>query len=128
MKKIAALLALTLLTGCDAADVIPSFWDDNQSASIINGYQDIANIDCDKPQLAQAKAVEKDLQWFLLYSQSKGMMQGDVIKLITPMHDTAVEWVDRASKREPSKTYCNMKKEIMLAQAQLAASAVLGRF
>lgn len=128
MKKIIAVLALIMLSACSSVDVssvVPSFWDDNQSRSIINTYQLAVNIDCKEVQSIQAQAIVRELQWFQLYSESKGFLQKDVLKLIEPMQTTAREWVDREA---PSEAYCKIKKNIITAQARAAAAAVLGRF
>jgi hypothetical protein len=128
MQKLLAAMALVSLTACqniDVSSVVPSFWDDNQSRSIITAYQYAVNIDCREPQAAQAHKIVLELQWFQLYSESKGVLQKDVIKLIEPMQTTAKEWADRENT---SEGYCKIKKQIMTTQAKAAASAVLGRF
>jgi hypothetical protein len=128
MRRIIAVLALLTLSACNTVDVstvVPSFWDDNQSRSIINTYQLAVNIDCKEVQSAQAQAIVKELQWFQLYSESKGFLQKDVLKLIEPMQTTAKEWSEREA---PSEGYCKLKKQIMVTQSKTAASAVLGRF
>lgn len=128
MKRIIAVLALLTLSACNSIDVstvVPSFWDDNQSRSIINTYQLVVNVDCKEVQSYQAQAIVRELQWFQLYSESKGMLQKDVLKLIEPMQTTAKEWADREA---PSEGYCKIKKNIMITQAKTASSAVLGRF
>ena len=128
MKKIIAVFGLLTLSACNSIDVstvVPSFWDDNQSRSIINTYQMAVNIDCKEVQSVQAQAIVRELQWFQLYSESKGFLQKDVIRLIEPMQTTAKEWADRET---PSEGYCKIKKNIMVTQAKAAASAVLGRF
>ena len=132
-KKI-LLLSLLALGGCNSIGmdslykVIPSFWDDNQSAAITNVRTDIAYIDCNKPQLPQAKQLERDASWFILYSESKGITQGDVIAVVKPIQETAKEWVERASTKEPSRAYCKIKRDILISQAETAAKAVLGRY
>lgn len=127
MKKIVSVVSLLLLTGCNTtvATFVPSFWDDNQSRSIINAYQHTVNIDCAQPQAAQAQKIVSELQWFELYSESKGFLQQDVLKLIQPMQTTAKEW---ANRENPSEAYCKLKKQIMTTQAKKASEAVLGRF
>jgi hypothetical protein len=128
MRSILAALTLLSLTACNSVDVstvVPSFWDDNQSRSIINSYQLATNFDCAQPQAAQAQRIVLELQWFQLYSESKGMLQKDVIKLIEPMQTTSKEWADREN---PSEGYCKIKKQIIITQARAASSAVLGRF
>lgn len=126
MQKIIALIALLTLTACNTvADYVPSFWDDNQSRSIVTAYQLVVNVDCDKPTQPQAKAIQYELQWFELYSRSKGMLQKDVLNLIEPMQKTVAEWVE---KDKSSPVYCKLKKQIITKQAETASKAVLGRF
>ena len=128
MRKIILALTLLSLTACNTVDVssvVPSFWDDNQSRSIITSYQLAVNVDCDKPQQPQAKAIQSELQWFELYSRSKGMLQKDVLNLIDPMQKTVNEWVE---KDKSSPAYCKLKKQIVVKQAETASKAVLGRF
>lgn len=123
------MISAVTLTGCASiAGLVPSFWDDNQSAKIIDVRQKISQIDCTKPQLPQAEAVIKEIQWFKLYSESKGFRQNDVVRIISPLEETAKEWVDRSSKAEGSKTYCDLKKRMLDQQSKRAAEAILGRF
>ena len=129
MKTILLALSMTLLTGCAAVvKYIPSFWDDNQSARIIDVRLRAESIDCGQPQLPQVRALAQDLRWFELYSQSKGLRQTDVLKLIQPMQDTVKEWQDRSQRQEGTKFYCETKKKIVVEQSKRAAEATLGRF
>mgnify|MGYP003338106401 CR=1 FL=1 len=61
LRKLLISLSFLSLTGCVSVDsmykFIPSFWDDNQSAAITNVRTSIAYIDCNKPQLEQAKQI-----------------------------------------------------------------------
>lgn len=127
MNKIFITLALAFgLTGCASiVEKIPSFWDDNQSARIINVRQMVEQIDCEKPQFEQVQLVARELRWFELYSESKGSRQTDVIKLVDPMKKTVTAWIER---KEGSKSYCEIKKQLLTTQAKTAAVAVLGRF
>jgi hypothetical protein len=129
MKNIIAALALVALSGCSTvASWIPSFNDTNQSAKIIDIRSDVESIDCSQPQLAQALKLQRDLQWFHLYSESSGFRHNDVLRLIAPMEEATKDWVDRAAKEQPSKIYCDIKKNILREQAKSAAKAVIGRF
>ena len=123
MKRFIAITLILFCTAC--ADIIPSFLDDNQSHRIINVYQLATNFDCQQEQKPQALAISRELQWFQLYSESKGFLQRDVLALIKPMQETTNEWVVREN---PSVSYCNIKKNILIVQAKLASSVVLGRF
>lgn len=129
MKKILVIAMITTLTGCaNMYKYIPSFWDDNQSAKIIDVRQKIHNIDCTKAQAPQATAIVQDIQWFRLYSESKGRSQQDVVKLVEPMEQTASDWAKRSATQEGSRTYCEIKKKVLVGQIDRAAGSVLGRW
>jgi hypothetical protein len=130
MKRIIALLAVSFaVSGCSTVKGwIPSFWDDNQSARIIDVRLRVDSIDCTQPQLPQAEALSRELRWFELYSESKGWRQNDVLKLTAPMKETTDDWVKRSREKEGSKVYCEIKKKVLVEQSKRAASAVLGRF
>jgi hypothetical protein len=124
MRIITVLLALAL-TGC--AGVLPSFWDDNQSARIVDVRLAVARVDCANALVGVAR-VRDDIEWFKLYSHSKGSLQKDVLAVVEPMSETAEDWYTRTLGGTASKTYCELKKSIMQQQAARAASAVLGRW
>lgn len=129
MKKILLIAVVVTLSGCASImSKIPSFWDDNQSARIIDVRLRAEAVNCSEPQLPQIRQLAQDLRWFELYSQSKGLRQTDVLKLIKPMQETVREWEDRSAKQEGSKFYCETKKKIVSEQARRAAEATLGRF
>ena len=132
MKRLAVIVVALMLSGCAALDTvrgwIPSFWDDNQSAKIVDVRLAVDRINCDQPQLAQAQRIRDDLRWFELYSQSKGQRQQDVLRLIKPMQETVDDWYKRSLDQQGSKAYCEIKKKILQSQGERAASAVLGRF
>jgi len=129
MKKIITLLALTvILSGCATiTNMIPSFWDANQSARIVDVRVKIDAVNCEQAQLPQAAAIQNDLRWFELYSESKGR-QTDVLKVIAPMQESVADWVKRSTEGQGSKGYCEIKKKLLQTQAKSAASAILGRF
>ena len=126
-KHIIMALGVTLmLQGCGTIqNWIPSFWDDNQSAKIIDIRQGAHNIDCTKDQKQQATELWQNIQWFELYSTSKGSSQNDVLRMIEPMKKTVTDWKDREN---PSTAYCELKKKIIKTQADKAANSVLWRF
>lgn len=129
MKRIILIGVVALLTGCGSiANIIPSFWDDNQSSRIIDVRMAVANIDCAQPQLPQAQAIAGQLKWFELYSESKGRRQQDVILIITPMQESVLDWIKRSQDSTASVAYCTIKKKLLESQSRTAASAVLGRF
>ncbi len=130
MIKLLATLSLTVvLSGCAAVTSrIPSFWDDNQSVKIIDVRQSVAQLDCKQPHALQVKRIADNIEWFDLYSESKGLRQTDVRKLIAPMKETVDDFYKRSVEKEGSPAYCEAKKKIMAAQAEKAAAAILGRF
>ena len=130
MKRLITLVLLTaVLSGCASiTSLIPSFWDPNQSARITDVRFKADSINCDQPQLPQAQALQADLRWFELYSESKGSRQQDVIRVIQPMQESVTDWVKRSTDGQGSKTYCEIKKKLLQTQAKSAAAAIQGRF
>jgi hypothetical protein len=130
MKKILAIIAVSFaMTGCASIQsLIPSFWDDNQSRAIIDVRQSVAQLNCEQEHAPQVKRIKDNLQWFELYSDSKGKRQQDVIRLVAPMKETVDDFYKRSTEKQGTKTYCEIKKKVMILQSDKAASAVLGRF
>ena len=127
MRIITLILALAL-TGCAGiSSVLPSFWDDNQSARIIDVRLAVERVDCANA-LPGVSRVRDDIEWFRLYSVSKGSLQKDVLAVIAPMQETAEDWYKRTAQGSTSKAYCELKKSVMQQQSARAASAVLGRW
>jgi|LauGreDrversion4_2_1035121.scaffolds.fasta_scaffold247452_3 hypothetical protein len=129
MLRILILTLALSLTGCASVkEWIPSFSDPNQSARIVDVRQSVAQLDCKQPHAPQVKRIKDNLEWFQLYSESKGWRQNDVLKLVKPMQETVDDFYKRSTEKQGSDTYCEIKKKLMAAQADKAASAVLGRF
>ena len=130
MKKILAIIAVSFaMTGCASIQsMIPSFWDDNQSRAIVDVRQSVAQLNCEQEHAPQVKRIKDNLQWFQLYSDSKGKRQQDVLKLVAPMQETVDDFYKRSTEKQGTKTYCEIKKKVMILQSDKAASAVLGRF
>ena len=131
MKKLLLVFALVLLSGCAGlTGLIPSFWDDNQSARIVSVRLDIERLDCKTAQRPQVVKIRDDLEWFRLYSESKGGRQADVIALTKPMSETVEDWYKRVNTEghKDNPIYCDLKKRILTEQSARAAKAVLGRF
>lgn len=131
MKTLSLTLSsLLLLTGCASMiNMVPSFWDDNQSARIVDLRQAAEDITCEPGTQAQdAEYLLSNIRWFELYSQSKGTRQQDVLAIVKPIKETVQDWRDRSVKQEGSQAYCKAKKKILQAQTKRAAEAVLGRF
>jgi hypothetical protein len=131
MKRILLVLTVFLLQGCAGlTGLIPSFWDDNQSAKIISVRLGIERVDCKTAQLPQVAKIRDDLEWFKLYSESKGGRQADVIALTTPMTATVEDWYKRVEVEghKDNPIYCDLKKRVLQEQSARAAKAILGRF
>jgi hypothetical protein len=129
MLRILILTLALSLTGCASVkEWIPSFSDPNQSARIVDVRQSVAQLDCKQPHAPQVKRIKDNLEWFQLYSESKGWRQNDVLKLVKPMQETVDDFYKRSTEKQGSDTYCEIKKKLMAAQADKAAGAVLGRF
>lgn len=123
-KFLAAAFVSVTLAGCSA---IPSFWDDNQSAVIVNVLLAVDKLDCEQPHAPQAQVIKDQLRWFELYSVAKGTQ--DVQRLVAPMQATVDDFYKRStSEQQGSTAYCELKKKAMTQQGQAAAKAVLGRF
>ncbi len=129
MKLIFTIIVSVLISGCATVSTwIPSFWDPNQSARIVDVRLGIDRLNCAGDQLAQITRIRDDLRWFELYSASKGALQKDVIRLIAPMQATVEDMYTRTSKGQASATYCELKRTVMQQQAQRAAAGILGRW
>lgn len=126
MRIIISIFAALMITGCATVQSwIPSFWDDNQSSYIIDARLSIERINCTEPQVPQVAKLREDLRRFELYSQAKGALQKDVLRVIEPMQSTVKEWTDRG---EGSKTYCEIKKKVLAQQGERASKVILGRW
>jgi len=123
-----AVAALTLaLAGCSSLPFeIPSFWDDNQAARIIDVRKSVDDLDCAAAHAPQVKTIQHHLKWFELYSQSK--RTPDVARLIQPMQATVDDFYRRSVENPGSPAYCELKKRVMITQGETVARAVLGRF
>lgn len=131
MRTIFAIIVAGALSGCAGiTGLIPSFWDDNQSAKIVSVRLDIERLDCKSQQKPQVERIRDDLAWFRLYSESKGGRQADVIALTKPMSETVEDWHKRVSAEghKDNPIYCDLKKRVLQEQSTRAAKAVLGRF
>ena len=128
MRKL-LLISVLLLSGCASiSGIVPSFWDDNQSAKITDARLTIERIDCAANPQVMVSQLRDQLLWFELYSESKGSRQQDVIRVVHPIRETVEDMHKRYAEGHASKAYCEIKVRILRSQAQTAAEAVLGRF
>ncbi len=127
MKKLLVILAVFSLTGCSTIkDWIPVRWDANQSQSITSIQQTTRNFDCKGDIAQQSKDLAQKIEWFEIYAKSKPTR--DVIVPVGKMNDSVKELVDRTNKGPVSPTYCEIKKKILIQQADMLAHTVQGRF
>ncbi len=127
MKKVLLVLAFISLTGCSTIkEWIPVKWDANQSQAITSIQQTTRNFDCKADIAQQSKALSNQVEWFTIYSESKPTR--DVVPLISKMNDTVKELQERSSKGPVSPLYCDLKKKILVQQADMIAHTVQGRF
>ena len=130
MKKILIILAMCGLTGCSTVqsvkDIIPSFWDDNQSKVATDLQVYSRRLDCSKPLQPQLESIEIPLQWLTVYSQTKNTK--DVLKITNTFNTTYGEFKDRVKAGSVSPIYCDIKQKLFVQQADMIAKAVLGRF
>jgi len=132
MKRLALIGLVALLQGCatfsfqNIKDQIPSFWDDNQSRSVIDIRQSVEKLNCKEPHAPQVKVIKDNIQWFVLYSESKGTK--DVITLVKPMESTVDDFYKRSLEKQGTEIYCDIKKKILITQSSTVAKTVIGRF
>ena len=127
MKTSIIFILVLALSGCSTVkDWVPSFWDDNQSARIIDVRQSVEQLDCKKEHLPQAQKIYDSVEWFNLYSESRS--HKDMQKLVKPIHDTAKEFLDRSREKQGSQMYCEIKKKFLQTQSSTAAKAIMGRY
>ena len=129
MKNLIVALSFFMLSGCATViSWIPSFNDVNQSAKITDVRQAVDSLDCARPQYIQVKRIQDELRWFELYSESAGIRNQDVIRIIKPMQATVGDFARLVEHKDGSRVYCDLKKRAMQEQAARAAKVVLGRF
>jgi len=132
MKKLLLVGLIALLQGCttfsfqNIKDQIPSFWDDNQSRSVIDIRQSVEKLNCKEPHAPQVKVIKDNIQWFILYSDSKGTK--DVLTLVKPMESTVDDFYKRSLEKQGTEIYCDIKKKILITQSSAVAKTVIGRF
>lgn len=127
MKKLLLILAVVGLSGCSTLmDYFPSRWDVNQAKSITDIQQQAKRFDCKGDQLAQITALDQNIEWFVIYSQTKPTR--DITKLTDTLAKTVAEYKERASKGPVSPLYCDLKRKIIIQQTEILAGSVQGRF
>jgi len=125
LKLTSILLMVVLLTGCSSLqDMMPSFYDDNESKAIIDVVTKVSLLDCNATTLIEdLKELDRDTEWLILYSEAKGSR--DVNKT-TKLFDETLNGM--VAKETVSPTYCELKKKTMLVQSKEIAKSIMRRF
>ena len=127
MKKLLVILSVVMLAGCAGLmDKIPSKWDVNQAKVVTDLRQSAINFDCKGNLTEQLMIINYQVQWFELYSESKGTK--DVAELGKSVMATTKEFQERLTKGAVSPLYCELKKKVLIQQADIMSRAVQGRF
>jgi hypothetical protein len=127
MKKVLLVLAFISLTGCSTiGELFPSRWDPNQAKSITDIQQSTRQLDCKTDVGVALGHIETNVQWFQLYADSKGTK--DVAKLSQTLSTTLEEFQVRRKQGPVSPVYCELKKKLIIQQADILAKSVQGRF
>ena len=130
MKKLMLICAFFALTGCSAltsiTDQIPSKWDANQSKIITDIQQATRHLDCGSDLKPQLHSLFMNVEWYDIYATTKGTK--DMAKLDQVMLTTIKEFQERLDKGSVSPIYCDMKKKVLVQQADIISKTVQGRF
>jgi len=127
MKRLLIVLVLIGLSGCSSIlDQIPSRWDSNQSVVVTDIQQQTRHIDCASDLKPQLHNLFTRLEWYDLYATTKGTK--DMAKLDQVMLTTIKEFQDKVDAGPISPLYCDLKKKVLIQQADIIAKTVQGRF
>lgn len=105
---------------------MPSKWDPNQAKVVTDLRQSASNFDCKGNITEQLMIINYQLQWFEMYSESKGTK--DVAHMGDAIRTTTKEFQERVVKGPVSPIYCDLKKKLLVQQTDIMARAVQGRF
>jgi len=130
MKKLLLILAVLSLSACSTLESlkeqIPSRWDANQSLIVTDMQQMTRHIDCTADLKSQLHSLFMKVEWYDIYASTKGTY--DMAKLDQVMLTTIKEFQERTDKGPVSPMYCDMKKKVLVQQADIIAKTVQGRF
>jgi hypothetical protein len=93
---------------------------------VIDIRQSVEKLNCKEPHAPQVKVIKDNIQWFILYSDSKGTK--DVLTLVKPMESTVDDFYKRSLEKQGTEIYCDIKKKILITQSSTVAKTVIGRF
>ena len=122
MKHILLLVTIISISGCS---LIPSKFDLNEAKAITDIQLTARTFDCKKP-VEQVEVLSNEIVWLQTYSKFRGSR--DVVAVVEGIAITTQELKDRLEKGSISPMYCDLKKKILIQQADITAKAVQGRF
>ena len=127
MKKLLLLVLLIVgVSGCSMLSFIPSKWDYNEASKITDIQQSSRTLNCTVDTKKGIDDLYYDVKWFETYALYKGSR--DIVVVFAELANTVTELKDRSDKGPVSKLYCDIKKKIIVQQADITAKAVQGRF
>ena len=122
MKNIYLIIICLSLVGCS---LIPSKWDSNEAKAITDIQLSTRYFDCNNVSV-ELNQLQKQIEWFQLYSKFKG--SNDIVELFKEISSTVSQFKERSSNGHISPMYCDLKKKILIQQADITAKAIQGRF
>ena len=127
MKKLLVVCAFFAMSGCASImEMIPSRWDANQSYIVTDIQQSVRHIDCKADLSPQLSSLFMKVEWYDLYATTKGTK--DMAKLDQVVLTTIKEFQEKVATGPTSPLYCDLKKKILIQQADIIAKTVQGRF
>lgn len=129
MKKyILAALMVVGLSGCGT--LIPSTHDANEARSITDIQYLLHKFNCNDSlgYTASSFALIGSINWLEIYTKNRG--DEDIFKMVGTLDSTVTEFYSRTSKEKDAskeETYCSIKLDIMIAQADAIAKAINNR-
>lgn len=126
MKKILLIGLMVGISGCSMLSFIPSKWDYNEASKITDIQQESRTLNCTVDTKKDIDQLYYDVKWFETYALYKGSR--DIVDVFEELANTVTELKDRSDKGPVSKLYCDIKKKIIVQQADITAKAVQGRF
>ena len=118
--KCSTIASVLLISGCS---YIPSFWDDNESRLAVDVRFAVQKLDCSQPYQHQVEEIKDRVDFFALYSESRG--SDDIGEIVGLMKETTDGFYKDNSN---NAFFCKMKKKILVKQSNEIADAVMGRY
>ena len=128
MVRLITFIGAILLTGCaTVTDMIPSFWDDNEAKAAVDIKYTAQKINCQDNYQFMVYDLQDNIEWLIAYAESKGSK--DLIRLTKPLQNTTDAFVKKVeAEKDVSLVYCELKRKIIVNQANTLSNAALGRY